>query len=436
MQQSIEVLLLPLLDLAQNIEQELQNNPLLEIDDGQSESSSEPEAAMPPEAETANQTEYISSSNNSTDDEPQEEIPIKREVSLEENLLRQLRVEYSDPFKIIIGEFIIGNLNEDGYLKLSTSEIAEALNISDPNIVEEVLKVIHSFEPLGIAARNLEECLLTQAQQNFNGNGELAKRIITGHLEDLGGKKYSQIARQLSVSLDEIKKAAQLIASLEPRPARNHRSLRSNTYIKPDVQIIKDENNGHQIYINQDGIPHLRVNPVYKKMLNQKNLTPEEKNFIREKMKNAIHFIQSIEQRGQTIRRITECILERQKDFFGDNPAPLAPMTLREVAQLIDRNESTVSRAVHDKYVATPKGLYPIKFFFASGIPERDNKTISSRSIKDEIKDLIAEEGKNAPLSDQDIQNYFEKKGLKIARRTISKYRQGLRILPSHLRKE
>lgn len=436
MQQSIEMLLLPLAELRMAIDQELQNNPLLETVEEKLESSEDhPRDELLRILDYTGQRQQIPLSDHSADDETVEERPISVETRLEDQLLRQLRIEISDPLEIKIGELIIGSLNEDGYLTISSEEIAQNTGTDDLRRVEYVLRIIQNFEPIGIASRNLKECLLAQVNIRCNGKSELVYKMIDQHLTELGGKKFQDIARKQGVSVDAVKGAARLIARFEPKPARNYRPIKTNLYIKPDILILKDDEGGYHIHINKDGIPPLRINTRYQKMLKRKNLSAEERNFIREKLKNALYFIKSIEQRGQTIRRIAEYILDRQKEFFEKGHQALIPMTLKDVAQAIDRNESTISRAINEKYMDTPQGLFPLKFFFSQGISDKRTGLVASRSIKEEIKELIDGENKSSPLSDQDVQDHFKKKGVTIARRTISKYRQTLRILPSHLRK-
>lgn len=436
MQQSIEMLLLPLVELNMSIDQELQNNPLLEIDEEKLKSSQENQkdelAAL---LEYSRHNHHFLPREHSADDEILEDKPIKMEVSLEEQLLQQLRMDLSDPLEIRIGEFIIGSLDEDGYLKATCEEIAQAAGTDDLVRVEYILKIVQNFEPTGIASRSLKECLLSQVKARCNGNGELIKKIIEGHLDELGRKKYQEIARSSGASLDAVKEAAKAIAVFEPKPARNYRPIKASLYVKPDIFITKDNENNYHILINNDGIPPLRVNSHYQKMLLRDSLTREEKNFIREKLKNALHFMKSIEQRGHTIEKITRYILEKQKEFFEKGHMYLAPMSLKDIAQTIDRNESTISRAIANKYMDTPQGLYPLKFFFSQGVCETGKGAVASRGIKEEIKELVDTENKSEPLSDQTIQEYFKRKDIHLSRRTVSKYRQNLRILPSHLRK-
>ena len=362
------MLLLPLTELNLSIDQELQNNPLLEIDEEKLKSTQDQTAdEMLKMFDYSRQSGNLPLSNNSPDDEILEDRPIRMETCLEDELLQQLRIELSDPLDIRIGEMIIGSLNEDGYLTATCEEIAQVLGIDDLLRVNYILTIVQNFEPVGIASRDLKECLLAQIKLGCNGSSEVVQKIVEGYLEELGRKKFQEIARKISVHLETVKKAARLIALFEPRPARNYRPIKTNLYIKPDILIKKDENNEYHIEINKDGIPPLRVNSQYHRMLRENNLGPKEREFIREKLKNALFFIKSIEQRGSTITRISEHILEKQKDFFDSGHQHLVPMTLKDIAQTIDRNESTISRAISNKYMDTPQGTFPLKFF--KGVP-------------------------------------------------------------------
>lgn len=437
MQQSIEMLMLPYTELNIAIEQELQSNPLLEIDESKNnEESFAEQDQMKSKIEHILQ-DYPTSNLDYGQIIPAEEIntlPIGNIVSLEDVLNQQLRIEFEDPEKLRIGEFVIGNLDEDGYLTVNCEEIVQALDINNSNLIEEVLATIRSFEPLGIGSRNLRECLLSQMAFYSAENKDLICKIIADHLNELGQKKFQIIAKTLEVSLDDIKEAAHFIASLDPKPARNYRPVQENIYIKPDIIITQDNEDDYQIRLNNDQMPQLRINLMYKKLLKKENIKEKEKDFIYERFKNALLFIKSIEQRGSTILAIGEYILDKQKNFLKIGPSNLTPMTLKDVAKHLNRNESTISRAIQNKFVLTPLGLLPIKYFFTQAI-QGNNEIFSNQSLKEEIRDLIDDEDKAHPLSDQGIVDYFAQKGINIARRTINKYRKALKILPSYLRK-
>ncbi|MBI5416065.1 MAG: RNA polymerase factor sigma-54 [Candidatus Omnitrophica bacterium] len=442
MQQSIEVLLLSLTELNIAVEQEMQNNPMLEINE---EATLARERSLEEITASVNELLRHAPSPSSghtrhfTDDEILEEKPVKTESTLEDTLLQQLRVELTDPQDIKIGEYLIGNLDEDGYLTTTCAEVAFLLGVQDPGRVEQVLAVIQGFEPAGIASRDLRECLLTQIKSGIHPGKDFLIRMIEEHLEDLGHKRFQQIARKMAMPLEEVKKLANGIAALEPKPARNHRPVRSSIYVYPDVVIRKDKQDSYRVEVSREGVPQLRINASYRDLLKRADLSDRDREFILEKFRNAVNFIRSVEQRGRTLRRIAGYVLEKQKAFFEEGEA-LVPMILKDVAQAIGRNESTVSRAISNKYVDTPRGIFPIKFFFSQGIPAAAGSNaprgfVASRSVKDEIHDLITSEDKGAPLSDQDIHLYLMRRNMQIARRTISKYRQALRILPSNLRK-
>ena len=440
MQQSIEILQLPVQELSAAIDQELQNNPLLEIAQEQPSPSSSSETndhidqIINQDLMRQTDSSYLPAYD-LDNDERSETAQIARGVSLEEHLSRQLQLEVTNPVDLRIGEMIIGNLNDAGYLRAGCEEMAQLLGIQNVQRVESVLALVKTFEPVGIACFNLKECLLTQIDRKYNGKNTLLHTIVNEHLESLSRKKHQEIARSLKISIEHVKDAAAAIAKLEPYPARSYRPVDTNIYIKPDINIVKDDNDQYQVQINKEHVPQLRVSAVYQKMLTQPNCTEEEKLFIREKMKNAILFIKSIEQRHHTLKEIANYICRHQKDFWEEGHMALKPMTLKDIAQTINRNESTVCRATSNKFMDTPQGVYPMKFFFSQAVNETTDSNVSSTSIKEEIKTIIEEENKNNPLSDQDIVRLFDRRGLNLARRTVNKYRQAMRILPSHLRK-
>lgn len=445
MQQSIEILMLPVLELQQVIEQQLEANPLLEIDEAAAQAQFEGQPDQPfAKTLSAEIQQMVNASDDSFfpdsyAEEPEEPLPINETVSLEEKLLRQLHIDLTDPLKIRIGEMIIGQLDENGYLTTTCEEIAQALNLADVRPVVDVLNLIQSYEPAGIAARDLRECLLIQARALFQEHEAMAVKIIENHLENLGRKRYDLIAKELKVPLEHVRHCARLLATLEPKPARNDRVIAAAHYIKPDILVYPDRNlNGqYRVEVNEKSIPPLRINPLYRKMLQRGDLSDTEKEFLRERLQHALAFIKSVQQRGTTMKRIAEYILEKQQEFFEEGHRALAPMGLRDVAQAVDRNESTISRAISQKFIDTPQGIFPLKYFFSQKVGEDSsgNGGASNRSVKEEIKELVDEEDKNHPYSDHEIQQLLEQKGMNVARRTIGKYRKQLNILPSHLRK-
>lgn len=431
MQQSIEVLLLPVVELNQLINQELQENPLLEVSE-EKPFSEQLNEIMFYQNQRSSLGRAADVSPSSEEDEQMEERPVSKETPLEDYLYQQMRLEITDPEEVRIGEYIVGNLDENGYFHSSLDEAATILSANVEQI-RKVLNVIQNFEPLGIAACDIKECLSIQAHYLFTEeDGALAERIIMEHLEDLGHKRYAEIARQLGVPAPRIKDVAKLIASLDPKPARKFRPIEDNIYVKPDVIVTVNNNGEFEVQSIHGNFPPLRISSYYQGLLQQKNLSEEERTFIQEKVRNAVLFMRSIEQRQETILAIAKYIVEYQKEFFQEaGQGVLKPMVLRDVAGGIDRNESTVSRAINNKYMDTPFGIFSMKYFFSQAVADNN----SNRSIQEEIKSLIEQEDKASPMSDHDIQQYFARKGVNIARRTINKYRKNLHILPSHLRK-
>ena len=438
MQKSITVLLLPITELAIAIEQELQTNPLLEFDETYQQILSAKQLELRQKIRSLDTASPQTLENTAGDEDEPTERPVIRETTLEEYLLRQLRFITSDSLQLKIGEQIIGNIDEDGYLTVTCDEIVQNVGTENIELAEKVLSDIQQLDPLGIASRTLKECLLLQVDYYHHQDVEIIKKIINDYLMDLGNRKFKEIAKKMNLSEAEVKKFAQIISALEPKPARNFRPIDASIYVKPDVTIRKNEDS-FTIQINSADAPALRINPLYKNMLNRPNLSEQERTFIEEKLQNALYFLKSIRQREETLTKIVNHILEKQIHFFTQGPSALVPLTLKDVATTIGRDESTVSRAIRSKFIETPQGLYPMKFFFSGSFNSETNgahSTVASRSIQEEIKDLIGNEEKSSPLSDQEIQAVFEKRGITVARRTISKYRQALKIPPSHLRKD
>ncbi len=431
--------MLPLLDLQIAVTQELQNNPLLEIDETKtSEKNREIDAIVERSMLRFTKTpmEYSFDQYSEQPDDEQDERPFSRPISLEEHLLQQLHIEVDDPEQLRIGEWIIGSLDQDGYLPYSPDEIATLAGVDDPKKIEEVLEIVRAFDPPGVASRDLKECLLAQIAVRFSGVNGLTKRLVMHHLDDLGRKKFLEIARELKIPVAQVKMIAKEISSLEPRPARRFSVPPPHIYIKPDVLIRQTKEKNYEIVINNEQLPVLRVNVSYQNMLRNPVLKDEEKEFIREKIRSAVFFIKSIEQRHKTIKSIVEYIVHYQKEFFEKGYLSLKPMGLKDVAQAVSRNESTISRAIHNKYADTPQGIFALKYFFSQAVGDTDANVVTNRSMQEEIRGIVEEENKTQPLSDQAIQKILKQRGMEVARRTIAKYRKTLKILPAYLRKE
>jgi RNA polymerase sigma-54 factor len=474
LQQAIKILQMPRLELSQHITQQLAENPILEIeetydeldetseetekegdeslidipesevdlDTGLSETDSATEDDLPKLDITDDNfgdmdwTNYFedSRSNNSEweeplEDERQSNIPVVEE-SLEDHLLWQLRMSTQTDSDYEIGEAIIGEINDDGYLITDVKEIAES---SDYNVadVERLLELIQTFEPAGVGARNLRECLLIQLKQ-MNLEDSLAYKVVEGdYLEDLAANRHPQVAKILKVNLDSIREAITMLATLEPKPGRPFNTVR-NENINPDVTV--DKVDGKYAVIMNDYGPRLGLSPYYRNMQNSGD--EDTRKYIQSQFESALWFLESIERRRRTIQKVTEAIFDVQSEFLEKGSKSLKPLTLREIADRVGVHEATVSRVVNKKYVQTPFGTFELKSFFSSGISKKSGEMASSTSVKEIIKNIVEGEDSQNPLSDEDIVKALSQKGFKIARRTIAKYREELNIPPSNKRKQ
>jgi RNA polymerase sigma-54 factor len=363
-------------------------------------------------------------------DTPSFESVLTRSPSLKEHLIWQLRMAAFNDAQMRVGLLIIGNLNPDGYLNYGLADLAAQAETT-PEAVEEVLKVVQQFDPLGVAARDLRECLLIQATELYPGY-DLVHDLIENHLEDLEKRNYQVITRKLGVSLDEIAEALQVIRRLEPKPGRSV-SEEEPQYITPDIYVYKMDDQ-YVIVLNEDGLPKLRVNTFYKDSL--AGGASEAKEYVQNKLRSAVWLIRSIHQRQRTIYKVTEAIVKFQRDFFDKGIAFLKPLVLRDVAEEVGMHESTISRVTTNKYVHTPQGVFELKFFFNSGINRVEGGSVASESVKERIRAIVAAEDPAKPLSDQFIGDLLQKENIDIARRTVAKYREMLGILPSSRRRQ
>ena len=367
------------------------------------------------------------------DDGPSIEATLKNPEGLSSHLLWQLRTSELGEEGVAIALQIIGNLDANGMLDTSLEDIASSceLDVAD---VEVVLKVIQMFDPPGIAARDLGECLYIQLEQLGLAN-TLAGMLVREHLEDLGSRRYDQIAKKLNIAKEELYEAIKIIQTLEPRPGRPF-STDAPPYITPDVYVKKTEE-GYQISLNDSGMPRLRVSERYRELLNNKDgaANSPDKEYLQERLKAASWLLKSIEQRQQTIYKVSQCIMKFQSDFLEKGVTGLRPLVLRDIAEEVGIHESTVSRVTSNKFIHTPQGVFELKFFFTSGL-KSDSGQVSSESVKERIRELIAEENPKKPLSDQAIVNALRSEGIDIARRTVAKYREMMNILSSSQRKK
>ncbi len=448
LQQALKILQMPRLELTNAIQIELRENPVLEEVLGLPEEEWERplEGAQEPFAFFSskeiplekipwdyNTTPYYEVPQHEEDeDRPSLEQTLSQPSNLTDYLIWQLRLTDLDEQDRKIGMLIIGNLDEHGYLQADLDYIALECN-APLERVERVLKKIQEFDPPGIGARDLKECLLIQVK-HMGMEGSLAETIIKDHLKDLEGNRLQQISKTLGVTLEEVVEAVEWIRGLEPKPGRLYGS-EDVQYITPDVYVFKFQDD-YVIVLNDDGLPKLRLSPFYVRSLNNKDLPKEARNYIQEKMRSAIWLIKSIHQRQKTIYKVTESIMKFQREFLDKGMDYLKPLVLKDVALDTGLSESTISRVVTNKYVHTPQGLYELKFFFNSSIPKADGEAVASQSVKEQIRRLIQKEDPRNPLSDQEIVEILFRRGINIARRTVAKYRTELGILPSNRRKK
>lgn len=457
LQMAIKLLQMPQLELSQTINQELIENPFLEemsdITSSEELSQEEKESLeeIPPYADDTelsleklshfSSDDYFEERSSDGKDlgyftsgnvtHPSYEYFLSTATDLFDHLIWQLRLS-KEPEEIReVGELIIGNIDENGYLRLSIDEIME-LSKSDMETAQKALTLIQSFDPQGIAARDVKECLQLQLRA-MDMQGSLAESLVINSLDLVGKRKYQQLAKEYGVSVEDILSAVKVIEGLDPKPARKFSSS-SADYITPDVFILKTDSN-YQIVLNDEGLPKIRINYYYQKLLKQKDsVSKEERQFLEDKLRSAVWLLKSLDQRNKTIYRVTESILTFQKDFFDKGVNVLRPLNLKDIATELNLHESTISRVTSNKYLSCPRGIYCFKYFFSNAIPSNAGE-LSSTSVKDMIRTIISEEDPKSPLSDMKIVDIFRSKNITIARRTIAKYRDELKIRPQSQRR-
>ena len=476
LQQALKLLQMPTIELQQVLKQEMLQNPLLEeIEDQDLEmeeeepreraedgaQSAEQEAkAKEVDAEGASEEtkkeqvdfdDYFESSFGAGDGFANEEgredfverVPVAKQ-SFFEYLMSQLRLTTDDERTRQIGEYLIGSLDDSGYLTCALEEVAGTFRIGDQGSeddkklrveeIERVLKIIQSFDPVGIGARNLKECLLIQLEAKGLSES-IAARIVRDHFEEFKQRKYLDLSKALRTPLREIQDQAQIIGSLNPKPGLDI-LVDEPKYVIPDL-IVDRVGDRYVVSLNDHNVPRLRVSQSYRDELSQNvELDEKARDFIQGRLKNAKWLIQTIEQRRRTMIKVMEAIVEEQRDFFERGGAFLRPLTLQQVASKIGMHESTVSRVTTSKYVQTPRGVYELKYFFSSALSTEEGDEVSAKSAKIKIRGIIEKEDARRPLSDQKIADILKKDGLIIARRTVAKYREQLGILPARHRKQ
>lgn len=450
MQQSLELLQLPVLELRAVITQEMEMNPTLE--------------ETPPEGEEVASLEELrdeAASDDELDDfdiiaqlddewrdyYTQTQTPVSRNDpdkhqflldilthndSLQQHLMNQLALADLPEADARRAELIIGSIDDDGYLSTPLEELASSTG-EDAAALEDLLTFIQEFDPIGVGARNLGECLFLQLRRLGRGES-LAARMVTRHLDLLAGHKYAELARLLGAPQDEVEREARLVATLDPKPGSRF-AIDAPHYVMPEVSVIRNDEGEYLVLMNNEHVPRLHVSDHYRTLMQDKETDKETRQYIRDKVRSSLFLIRCISQRQQTIYNIAREIVRVQKDFLDQGITHLRPLTMSEVAGVVGVHETTVSRAISGKYMQTPQGTFEMKYFFTPGYKGADGQSVSNQTIKDAIARIVDQENPDKPLSDQAIVKKLDEAGFKVARRTIAKYREELKILPSHLRK-
>jgi RNA polymerase sigma-54 factor len=472
--QAMDMLYMPLLDLQQHLKQELLVNPFLELSDDEDETEqtedevAETEAEQqadvpedPPAAAAENETdweeillngfEHEGGVREQRDDREQfEAVPVATE-GLDDHLRQQIQLLDLTPRQTYLADEFIGNINDEGYLTAGLDEILTGINdvvtkaaeregrdgLALPLYAraeaEEMLEIIQHLDPPGTGARDLRECLLLQLREGGRADS-LADRLVREFFDELVAHRWTDVAKKVGVTPNDVQEAADEIAKLNPKPGLA-RSGKQDNYVVPDLVVEKIDGQ-YMVFINDGNLPRLRLSRTYQQMArDKKQFQGENKEFISNKLNAAQWLIQAIEQRRHTMLKVMHFIVDRQREFFEKGVKALKPLTLREVADAIGMHESTVSRVTNDKYAQTPRGVLPLKFFFSSGLSTVDGEDVSARGIKATIEKLVLEEDVKNPLTDQAIVEILEREGVQIARRTVAKYRDQLGVLSARMRK-
>lgn len=455
LQQALKLLQVPTLELQQILKQEIMQNPLLEeVDEvldnedlakeDSPEEAANQEAEDPAEEDPIDWAEYLQDGSFDRAYVPQgeqaqeflEKVQVTR-TTLAESLLEQLHFLNLPKSEMMVAEFLVGSLDDRGYLVTPLEEVALQTGRAAEDC-ENVLRVIQALEPVGVGARDLRECLLIQLDAR-NERDTLSWKIIHDHFDHLVNRRFPEISRQLKVPAEEVQAAADVIATLNPRPGLEV-SAEDPKYVVPDL-LVERVDEEYVVLLNDRHLPRLRISSAYEGVLRDKKKSEcnegeaKTREYIQSKLNSAKWLIQTIEQRRRTMIKVMTCIIREQREFFDKGIAFLRPLTLQQVARQIDMHESTVSRVCSGKYVQTPRGVFELKFFFSSGLETDDGEDVSARTARDIIKTLIDEEDKLNPLSDDAIAKKLHEKGLRIARRTVAKYREQLSILPARFRR-
>jgi RNA polymerase sigma-54 factor len=461
--QAMDLLYMPLLDLQQHLKQELLGNPFLELVEAEEETEVPLEEPKEEKKETEgadepNWEEILLDDGADSGVPPRdmseareyvEPVPVEAK-DLSDYLREQARLLDLTPRQQLLAEEFIGNIAEDGYLGATLEEIVRGANQlleehaveSDSDVkpqlftlaeAEEMLRIIQKLDPPGVGARDLRESLMLQLEARSQTD-TLVYRLVREAFEDLKAHRWSDLGKRFGLDAAEVQKVADDLAKLDPKPGLQH-SAANEAYIMPDLVVEKIDGE-YKVFLNDSGLPRLRISKTYQDIArDKKKFQGENKDFINQRMNSAHWMIQAIEQRRQTMLKVMNFIVDRQREFFEKGVEFLKPLTLREVADVINMHESTVSRVTNEKYVQTPRGLLPLKFFFSSGLATTTGEDASARAIRAQIQKMVADEDAKNPLTDQQIVEMFAQRGVKIARRTVAKYRDQLSILPARMRK-
>ncbi len=452
LQQAIKLLQLSRMELVDLVQQELEENPILEegTEILEEKEASEEAAELQEVAAGGEEIKEVSGERDGLNDidwqtylegynlggstadcyEEDEDRPsfenlLTKKSTLSDHLMWQLNLSRLGNLERRVASEIIGNLDNDGYLKASLEEIAEATGVVAAD-VEKVLAVVQEFDPPGVACRSLQECLLRQVAQ-LDMSGSLVEKILSQHIAELETRRYPVIAKALGVSLEEVLAAAKIISNLDPRPGSAY-GQDDVHYIVPDIFVYKIGEE-YVVVLNDEGLPNLRINAFYRSALAEGSTIDEKAGvYIQEKLRGALWLIKSIHQRQRTIYKVTKSIIKFQREFFDRGIEHLKPLVLRDVAEDIEMHESTISRVTTNKYVQTPQGLFELKYFFNSSINTTGGDSIASESVKNRIKEIVSGENPKKPYSDQKLVELLHQHGIDIARRTVTKYREMLGI--------
>jgi RNA polymerase sigma-54 factor len=448
--QSLEILQMPLLDLQQMIKQELSENPTLEatqeiadeqieieqgtkdVERDEFDSEFDKLAALGEEFDSYQDRGQISGGSDADEKYQYMMDSLSETSSLHDKLLEQLSLSNLNDYERKIAEIVVGNIDDDGYLTLDVEDLLALPNFP-VEMLDKILDVIHDFEPAGVGARDLRECLLLQLKRASKEDTQ-EYQLISDHLDLLGRHKFDEIARAMGLTVDRVKELAKAVAKLDPKPGRNF-SEEQIEYVTPEI-LLEKKDGEYVITQNKKPYPNLFISQKYLQMLKDPNTSKEVKIYIREKITKSKHFIQSIDQRMNTIYRIAVELVRIQRDFFDHGVSKLKPLNMKTVAELLEVHETTISRATTGKYMQTPQGLLSMKYFFKPGVKTASGVDISNESAKAALAEIVRGEDKKKPLSDAKLVKRLEEQGIQIARRTVAKYRDQLRILPSHLRKQ